>query len=387
MKKKSKILIYFIISLLLLIFLIISFVPKIIDIQHNKIRAGGPYLVSKESQELYNSLSFIADMHCDALLWKRDLLRDNDFGQVDIPKMIKANVGLQAFTIVTKSPKDQNYDNNTGDTDNISSLYLVQGRPTSSLTNRAIMQCRELFDFAEKSKGEFRVILSSEELSDFISDRVKNRKITAGFLGVEGAHALDGKIENVQVLYDNGVRMMSAVHFFDNKLGSSAHGIKKEGLTEFGKAAILKMESLDMIIDIAHCAPKTIDDIIEIVNGPIISSHTGVRGTCDNSRNLSDKHLRAIANSGGIISIAMFEEAVCGIDAAATAKAMKYTVDLVGVDFVSLGSDFDGSVTTPFDITGLPLIVEELQRVGFSDVEIKKIMGENVKNFLLKNLP
>ena len=180
---------------------------------------------------------------------------------------------------------------------------------------------------------------------------------------------------------------MSAVHFFDNKLGSSAHGIKKEGLTDFGKSVILKMESLDMIIDIAHCASKTIDDIIEIANGPIISSHTGVRGTCDNSRNLSDKHLKAIADSGGLISIAMFEEAVCGVDAAATARAMKYTAELVGVDFVSLGSDFDGSVMTPFDITGLPLIVEELQKTGFNEDDIKKIMGENVKNFLLKNLP
>lgn len=367
--------------------MVISFVPKIVDSQHNQIRNEAPYLVSAESKTFYDNLDFIADMHCDALLWKRDLLRDNDFGQVDIPKMLRANVSLQAFTIVTKSPKNQNYDNNTGDTDNISSLYFVQGRPTSSLTKRALLQCEELFGFAERSEGKFRVIVSSEELSNFISERDKNKKIAAGFIGVEGAHALDGKIENVQVLYDNGVRMMSAVHFFDNKLGSSAHGIKKEGLTTFGKTVIKKMEALNMIIDIAHCAPKTIDDIFEIANGPIISSHTGVRGTCDNSRNLSDKHLKAIANSGGLISIAMFEEAVCGIDAEATAKAMKYTVDLVGVDFVSLGSDFDGSVKTPFDITGLPLIVVELQKIGLNDVEISKIMGENVKNFLLKNLP
>lgn len=387
MKKGSKILIYLVVFLVFIYFLVISIVPKIVDKQHNQIRTKPPYVVSAESQELYDNLSFIADMHCDALLWKRDLLNDNDFGQVDIPKMIKANIGLQAFTIVTKSPKDQNFDKNTGDTDNISSLFFAQGRPTSSLTKRAILQCKELHGFAERSEGKFRVVISSEELSNFISDRKKDKRISAGILGVEGAHALDGKIENVQVLYDNGVRMMSAVHFFDNKLGSSAHGVKKEGLTEFGKSVILKMVSLDMIVDIAHCAPKTIDDIFEVTNGPIISSHTGVRGTCDSVRNLSDRHLRAIANSGGIICIAMFEEAVCGIDAAATARAMKYTSDLVGVDFVSLGSDFDGSVMTPFDITGLPLIVEEMKKIGFNEEEIKKIMGENVKNFLLKNLP
>jgi microsomal dipeptidase-like Zn-dependent dipeptidase len=326
-------------------------------------------------------------MHCDALLWNRNLLKDHNYGQVDIPKMIKVNIGLQAFTIVTKSPKDQNYDNNTGDTDNISSLFFVQGRPTGSLTKRAIMQCKELHNFAKKSDRIFRVIISTKELSIYLNDRKDNKNITAGFLGVEGAHALDGNIKNVQVLFDNGVRMMSAVHFFDNRLGSSAHGVKKEGLTEFGKSVILKMESLNMIIDIAHCAPKTINDIFKIANRPVISSHTGVRGTCDNERNLSDEQIKKIVKSGGIICIAIFEQAVCGVDAAATAKAIRYTSDLVGVDFVSLGSDFDGSVVTPFDITGFPLIVEELIKLNFKEDEIRKIMGENVKKFLLKNLP
>ena len=173
MKKGSKILIYLVVSIVFIYFLVISIVPKIVDKQHNQIRTKPPYVVSAEIQELYNNLSFIADMHCDALLWKRDLLNDNDFGQVDIPKMIKANIGLQAFTIVTKSPKDQNFDQNTGDTDNISSLFFAQGRPTSSLNKRAILQCKELFGFAERSEDKFRVIVSSEELSNFISDRKK----------------------------------------------------------------------------------------------------------------------------------------------------------------------------------------------------------------------
>ena len=198
---------------------------------------------------------------------------------------------------------------------------------------------------------------------------------------------MEGKLDNVQVLYDNGVRMMSATHFFDNKLGSSAHGVKKEGLTAFGRAVIEKMSSLHMIIDIAHCAPKTIDGILENATGPVISSHTGVRGTCDTERNLSDKHLRAIANSGGMVSIAMFEEAVCGVDIKATVKAIKYVSDLIGIEYVALGSDFDGSVVTPFDITGFPLIVQEMQNMGFDEADIRKVMGENVKNFLLNNLP
>jgi len=387
MKKTHKIFFAIVISLLIIYYLVTLIVPGIIDKDHNKIRVKPPYEVSMEARNLYNSLDFVSDMHCDALLWKRDLLKDNKFGQVDIPKMLRANIGIQAFTIVTKSPKDQNFDKNSGDSDNITSLYLAQGRPMSSLTNRTISQCEALYGFANKSNGKFRVITTSKELQKYILDREKQKNITAGFIGVEGAHALDGKIENVDVLFKKGVRMMAATHFFDNKLGGSAHGISGDGLTEFGKSVIQKMDELNMIVDVAHSSPKLIDDILLITDQPIVSSHTGVKGTCDNVRNLSDKHIKAIANSGGLISIAMFEQAVCGIDAKATANAIKYTTDLVGVDFVALGSDFDGSVTTPFDITGLPLIVEELMKLNFSRDDINKIMGANMKRFLLKNLP
>ncbi len=387
MKKKYKIIVGVIVSLLLIQYSVTLIVPPIIDKQHNQIREIPPYKFSNEASDVYNSLEFVGDMHCDALLWKRDLLKDNSFGQVDIPKMLHSNIGIQAFTIVTKSPKNQNFDKNSGNSDNISALYWAQGRPTNSLTKRAISQSENLFEFAKNSKGKFRVISSSNDLRNYLVERKKLKNITAGFIGVEGAHALDGKIENVEVLFNKGVRMMGPTHFFDNKLGGSAHGISGAGLTEFGKNVIRKMLELNMIIDVAHSSPKIIDDILQITKRPIVSSHTGVKGTCDNVRNLSDKHIIAIANSGGLISIAMFEQAVCGKDAKATAEAIKYTVDLVGVDFVALGSDFDGSVITPFNITGLPFIVEELLNLKMNKEDINKIMGGNMKRFLLKNLP
>ena len=387
MKKALKIVGFTLIILLVLYFLATLFVPEIIDKSHNTIRNNAPYQVSDEADNIYSSLDFIGDMHCDALLWKRNLLIDNDFGQVDIPKLLKANVALQSFTIVTKSPKGQNFNKNTGESDNITSLYLVQGRPTNSLTQRAIYQCESLFEFAKKSENKFRVITSRTEFKKYLTDRKQNKNITAGFLGVEGAHALDGKLENIQILFDSGVRMMAPTHFFDNKLGGSAHGISGDGLTEFGKEVIKKMVDLHMIIDIAHASPQIIDDILEITDRPIVSSHTGVKGTCNNVRNLSDEQLKAIAKSGGLIGIAMFKQAVCGTDAEATAKAIKYARDLVGVEYVALGSDFDGSVTTPFDITGLPLIVEELLKLNFKEKEIQMIMGKNMEKFMLNNLP
>src|SRR5690606_19275502 len=108
------------------------------------------------------------------------------------------------------------------------------------------------------------------------------------------------------------------------------------------------------------------------------------QGTCPSPRNLSDRHIKAIAASGGLIGVALFEGAVCSIDLEATAKAMKYVVDLVGAEYVALGSDFDGAVETAIDITQLNYLVDALLRIGLNENQIRGIMGENVKNFWLK---
>ena len=108
---------------------------------------------------------------------------------------------------------------------------------------------------------------------------------------------------------------------------------------------------------------------------------------CNNQRNLSDKHLMEIGKRNGLVGIGLWETAVCGTDAIATANSIRYVADMIGVDKVTLGSDFDGALTTHFDATGLPLIMEALKKDSFTEEEIELIMGGNVRNFLLKNLP
>jgi len=107
----------------------------------------------------------------------------------------------------------------------------------------------------------------------------------------------------------------------------------------------------------------------------------------DSFRNLSDQHLQLIAQKGGIVGIAFFPGAIGERGIVGIVEAMKYTKELIGVNYIALGSDFDGSVTTPFDVTGYPYLVEEMLRQGFTKAEIRGIMGENLKQFLLKNLP
>ena len=142
-----------------------------------------------------------------------------------------------------------------------------------------------------------------------------------------------------------------------------------------------------MIIDLAHASSKTIDDVLAISTRPVVVSHTGVKGTCDNNRNLSDEQIRAIAAKGGLIGIGYWDTATCGSDAAAIVRAMRHVSDRVGAEHVALGSDFDGAVTTPFDTSGLAQITDAMLVAGYSEQEIRMIMGENAVKFLLANLP
>lgn len=369
--------------------LVIFIVPNIIDKKYNPVTQKPPYKVSQEAQQLFNSLDFIADLHCDALLWKRNLNKKNNFGQVDIPRLIEGKVSLQAFTIVSKVPFGLNMKSNSESSDLLIFQSIASGRSPKtwfSYYGRAIAQCNELEKYAKKSEGKFRILHSSTEFNKYLSDKKSQPEITAGFIGLEGLYPLEGKIENLEKLYDAGVRMMAPVHFIDNELGGSAHGLSHQGLTEFGKKVIQEIEKKNIILDVAHSSPQLIDDVLKIYHKPLVSSHTGVQGYCPSQRNLSDKHLKAIAQSGGLIGIAFFQEAICGTDALAIAKSIKYTVDLVGADYVALGSDFDGAIKAPFAASGLNLIVEAMLKVGISPQDIRKVMGDNVKNFWIKNL-
>ena len=381
----------YLLGTLLLVYLLTIFIaPPLFEKNLNLVEFKNARDLSSEAKDLYYSLPFIADLHCDALLWDRDLTKKANYGHVDFPRMQEANVALEAFTIVTKSPKGQNFKSNSADAfDMITLLNFIQGRAPDkwfSLYKRAEYQAQELHQFAKKYDDKFFIITSQKELQRFIELRNTDKSVIAGFLGIEGAHCLEGKLENVQRLYDEGIRMMTPTHFFDNKLGGSAHGISGEGLTEFGKSVIKEMNRLSMIIDLSHISPKMIDDILELSTRPVIVSHTGVKGTKDSPRNLSDDHIRKIAANGGLIGIGFFKGAIDG-EITDIVAAIKYVRDLVGIEYVALGSDFDGAATTPIDITGLPYIVQGLMDAGFSKQEIKAVMGENVKRFLLDNLP
>lgn len=369
--------------------LLFAVAPGRIMASRNPVLAPPPYPVSQAAHDLHQSL-LVVDLHCDALLWSRDILIRDTRGQVDVPRMLDGNVALQAFTAVTRSPAGMNIDATEDKHDVLIPLTFFQAWPMKtwfSAKERAMYQASRFQKALDRSGGVLVGIRSREDLASYLDRRESTPAITAGFLGVEGLHCLEGDLENVRVLFNAGYRMMAPTHFFDNELGGSAHGMEKGGLSPFGREVIHFMEQLKIIVDLAHASPSIIDDVLDMATRPVLVSHTGVKGTCDNSRNLSDDHVKRIAEGGGIIGIGFWDTAVCGEDVASIVRAIRYAADLAGWEHVALGSDFDGSVRTPFDIGGMALITEGLLGSGMEEEAIRGIMGGNVIQFLGQMLP
>jgi membrane dipeptidase len=355
----------------------------------NGSSAPPPPPPSARAVALHQSL-WVADLHADSLMWNRELDERHERGRVDVPRLIEGGVALQAFTIVSKTPWGMNVSRNSDRSDMLTLLLIAQRWPPrtwSSLLERALYQAERLHESARQSQGTFRVLHSQGELASYEHERLTNPAMTAGYLGVEGAQVLEGKLENVQRLFDAGIRMMSPSHFFDTEVGGSAHGERKIGLTSFGRQVIAEMQRLGMLVDLAHASRQTIEDVLDISSEPVVFSHTGLTGTCDSPRNIPDSVLQRTAASGGLVGVGFFEGATCGRDLGAVVRAIRYAVDRVGAEHVALGSDFDGFVRTPIDAAGLPALTDALISADFREDQIRAIMGGNVRRLLHRVLP
>jgi microsomal dipeptidase-like Zn-dependent dipeptidase len=231
------------------------------------------------------------------------------------------------------------------------------------------------------------LIRSVNDLTHFLALRSTQQRSIGCLLALEGVHALHGELSNLKKLYEASFRILGISHFFDNEAGGSMHSRSNKGLTAFGRELVQKAQELHMIIDLAHASRRVLDEVIDRTSDPVIVSHTGVRGTCDNPRNLSDEQIMKIAKTGGIIGIAVFRRVVCGDHLKDVALAMRYVAELAGVDHVGLGSDFDGAIPAFVDARGLPLLTEELLAQGFDEGQIAKIMGGNALRVLQTVLP
>jgi membrane dipeptidase len=349
----------------------------------------GPYVVPAAAAELHERLQ-VVDLHGDTLLFGRDLLVRGGRGHIDVPRLVEGNVALQVFAVATKVPRHLNIERNDDRTDDITLVALGLGWPRAtwrSLVARAEHQARRLAHAAAASHGRLTVVRSAGDLDGFLARRAADPTLVAGLLAIEGAHALDDNLANLERLDRAGYRMIGLTHFFDNAFAGSAHGLAKGGLTGAGRELITELERRRMVVDIAHASEATIDDVLAIATRPVVASHTGVRAVADNQRNLSDAQLRGIAATGGIVGIGFWPTACGGDDAAAIARSIAHAVSVVGADHVGLGSDFDGAVPVPFDASGMGLLTAALLDEGLDEAAIRAVMGGSALRLLRQALP
>lgn len=277
-------------------------------------------------------------------------------------------------------------------------------------------------DITEEHPDEFRIATSPEDVREIVeTDAV------ALPMGMENGAGLEDDLDNVQHFYDRGIRYVTLTHGKHNKIGDSSYDDEEprwNGLSPFGEEVVAEMNRLGMMVDVSHVTDSTAVDVLEQTDAPVIASHSSCRHfTPDWERNVSDELIEGIAETGGVVMITfgssflrdeyqdrddpIREDMQAHIDsmgwedgsreAVAYEQQMRtdnpigtvqdvadhidHAVDLVGVEHVGLGSDFDGVFALPEglqDASGYPNLVVELLDRGYSDEDIQKILGENV---------
>ncbi len=386
--------------LALLVLGFFALAPGIIERGLNQLDGQELIPVSEEARTLHATLT-IVDLHSDTLLWKRNILQRSGRGHMDLPRLQDGNVALQVLSSVSKSPAGMNFDRNSAEArDDITLLAVAQLQPLGtwdSLLERTLWHARKLDLAVAASAGDLVKVTSPATLAALLERRANRADWSAHpesaitevpqapvgtMLSVEGLHNLEGDLANVDVLYDAGFRMVGLTHFFDNEVAGSMHGEDKGGLTEFGREVVARMEGLGMVVDLAHCSNACVADVLAMARRPVVSSHGGVRATCNVNRNLSDEQIRGIAATGGLVGIGYWPGAVCDTSPHAIANAMRHVRDLVGIEHVALGSDYDGTILVRFDTSQLVQVTQALLDAGFTEEEIRLAMGGNALRVL-----
>lgn len=305
------------------------------------------------------------DLHADTTLWMRwldyDLLREHRpplpraawGGHVDAPRMRKGGLGTQFFGLVSVPGIDLDF-------------FAAVSRQ-AALVEQTI----------ERSDGALVAARSAEEIT-----RADAEGRLSVLLGIEGAHSLDGRAENLDALAARGARYLGLLHFSANPAGFPAYGWGRDdarGLTPWGRALVERCDALGVIVDLAHINRRGFFDALERTKNPVFVSHTGVRGVHEHWRNLDDEQLRAVAARQGAVGV-IFAPRFLGRDGVeAVADHVEHIVKVAGEDGPALGSDWDGMIvpTTGLrDASELPNLAHALE-ARFPARVVEKVLWGN----------
>jgi len=262
--------------------------------------------------------------------------------------------------------------------------YIPQGARTKKVDQRVFEKTVDIIiQIQRQIKNNSATVAQAWTVSDLKENKAKGKKSI--FIGIENGYAIGKDIGRIKhFAYVVGVKYITLSHNKNNDIcDSNAGKPEHNGLSEFGKKVVKEMNRCKIMIDISHTSEKTSFDVLAISEHPVIASHSAVKALCNHPRNLSDKLIKAIAKKGGVIQVCLYKGFLKKNGTASLKDAVDhidYIVRLVGIDFVGIGSDFDGGG----GIKGLqaanefPQITMELIRRGYSDADIAKIWGGNL---------
>jgi membrane dipeptidase len=322
--------------------------------------------VSHEAREL-NSRAFVIDLHTDTLMAAqmtgRDIARRHRpprgfqpwMLHVDIPRLAEGGLDAVAFGIVTHPWPRKAFE-------------------------RAARNLAHGLRVIERNSGRLALATCTEDI-----ERANTGGRIAVLFGVEGMHMLSGDLENIARLFDMGARYVTLAHFTSNSFAaSSADPFKRPRRSPLLDDAVREMNTLGMIVDVAHAHPLDLERACRLSSQPVIVSHGAAAALRPTFRNLTDEDIRLVAGTGGVIGIIFATEWLTPTGAPAGLDAIVDHADhvrrLVGVEHLALGSDWDGFIGVPRempDAAALPVLTQLFLDRGYSAGEIEMILGAN----------
>jgi membrane dipeptidase len=281
-------------------------------------------------------------------------------GHVDVPRLNEGGVGAQFFGLV--------------------SLPVGQRRGLAAVIDQ---QIDELESAVDKAPDRLVKARTPEDIRAATA-----RGQVAALLGIEGAHALEGRLDNVDHFARRGVRYLGLSHFSANETSFPAFGRGRrdgEGLTPFGRDVVRRCEEVGVVVDLAHINKKGFLEASEMATRPPIVSHTGVLGVFEHWRNIDDEQLRAVADKGGCVGVIFCPKFLGGDGLAPVVAHLRHILDVCGEDAPALGSDWDGFIVPTKDLCDaarVPLLTDALLEAGLGERVIGKILHGNVMRVL-----
>ncbi len=314
--------------------------------------------------ELHNS-AILVDTHND-FVWKvfdkgAEFGTNNSFTQSDLPRLKSGGVDVQVFAV------------------------WIPMKSVSRSYNFVIKQIERLRQIEDSNSLELEFAENYDEII-----RVTNGKKICGLIGVEGGTAIENNLDNINSMFDLGVRYIGLTWNNSNSISTSAKDAvergKSGGLTEFGTEVVKRMNEVGMLVDVSHLSEEGFWDVIEVSTSPIIASHSNCYSINPHYRNLTDEQIKAIALDGGYIGVNFHNDFLDkngkteGTSIDKVVEHIDHIKNLVGADYIGIGADFDGGITPAkelYDASCYPELTKKLVEKGYTKSEIKKILGEN----------